>query len=332
MFDGLNDVDEATARRRCEERVFGPEEVVLKAGSPASGVLLVLSGALVIEVEGIEVGRAHAGDVVGEMALFTEGTRTANVFSVEQTKVLTLTREGYEELRDTMHPVAMNLERHALAAQIGHLRRVSERITELSDGTDASVSVPRKAFFASVRSLFGMGGGADLPSLERNRALRRSSLFGDVPDEALAFIAKRMSARAHEAGHFLCTEGKAGNEMYVVASGEVEVVCAIDGTRVHRLATLGEGSAFGLLALAHDRPRMASCVARSKVVVLVLDRAGYEALSEGPYLDASAFRRAMLRALSDQLAKANDEVARYEHATGEYRDIRPLLQAAGAVA
>lgn len=120
--------------------------------------------------------------------------------------------------------------------------------------------------------------------------------------------------------------------MFVIASGEVEVVCAIEGSRVHPLATLREGAAFGLLALAHDRPRMASCVARSDVVVLVLDREGYAALAGGPYLDASAFRRAMLRAVSEQLGKANEELAQFEHATGEHADIRPLLEAAVAVA
>lgn len=332
LFAGLNDVDEATAFRRCERREFQAGDLVFEEGAPAEAVLMLVDGSLSIEVDGVEVGTATSGGVIGEMALFQAGTRTANVYASEHSAALILTRQGYEELRDTMHPLAMNLERHALATQVQNLRRVSDRIADLAEGTVAEIRKPLKGFFASIRDLFGLGGGADLPEVERDQALRASELFGDVPDEALLFIARRMSARAFSAGHFLCTEGEPGEQMYLIVSGQIEVVVAVEGSRVQRLATLRAGAAFGLLALAQDRPRMASCIARTKVVVLCLSRDDWDALAQGPFLDASAFRRAMLRALSQQLTVANDQLASFEHMTGEFSELKPLLEAASAVA
>ncbi|MCO4745864.1 MAG: cyclic nucleotide-binding domain-containing protein [Proteobacteria bacterium] len=332
LFLGMNDVDEATALRRCEERVFEAGDVLFLEGAPAEAVLLIVEGTLGIDVDGVEVGTAEGGGVLGEMALFQQGTRTADVVAKSRTRVLVLTRTGYEELRDTMHPMAMNLERHALYAQIENLRRVSDRIADLAEGTVAEIRPPATGFFTAIARLFGIGGGADLPAIDRTAALAQSQLFGGVPPQALEAIAKHTTARAFSAGHFLCTEGQPGEEMFLIVSGQIEVVVAVEGSRVQRLATLRSGTAFGLLALAQDQPRMASCIARSKVVVLALDRANYAALAEGPYLDSSTFRRAMLRALSQQLAVANDQLAGFEHMTGEFAELKPLLEAAGAVA
>lgn len=332
LFSDMNDVDEATALRRCKECHFAAGDVVLREGAPAETVILLLEGTLVIEVDGVQVGTADAGGVVGEMALFQAGKRTADVFARTEARALVLTRAGYEELRDTMHPMAMNLERHALGAQIANLRRVSDRIADLAEGTMAEIRPPATGFFTAISRLFGIGGGAELPTFGRTDALRRSTLFGGVPDQALGAIAQHMTARAYSAGHFLCTEGQVGDEMYLIVSGQIEVVVAVEGSRVQRLATLREGAAFGLLALAEDLPRMASCIARTKVVVLSLDRAGYSTLAQGPYLDASVFRRAMLRALSQQLAVANDQLASFEHQTGEFAELRPLFDASAAVA
>lgn len=332
LFKGVNDVDEATALRRYEERCFESGEVIFRAGAAAEGVVLLVDGRLSIEVDGVEVGAVDAGAVLGEKALFESGTRTADVVALTRGRALILSRVGYEELRDTMHPIAMSLERHALHAQIANLRRVSDRIADLAEGTVAEIGPPSTGFFAAVARMFGIGGPRQLPELSRIAALKRSRLFGDVPDQALDVIADQMVARAFSAGHFLCTEGQPGEEMFLVVSGQVEVVVAVEGHRVQQLATLRNGAAFGLLALAEDRPRMASCIARTNVVVLTLEREGYAALSGGPYLDSSAFRRAMIRALSQQLEVANDQLASFEHLTGEFDELLPLMDAAGTVA
>jgi CRP-like cAMP-binding protein len=144
-------------------------------------------------------------------------------------------------------------------------------------------------------------------------ALRRTKLFGDVPDEVLLGIAMQMHPRAYGAGHLLCTEGERGGAMYVLDEGQVEVVVQVGGEeKIEKLATLEPGAAFGMVSLVQDRPRMSSCVAKTRVVVLELDRQGWDALVSDPYLPGSSFRRAMIRVISDQLKFTNGQLAAFE--------------------
>ena len=144
-------------------------------------------------------------------------------------------------------------------------------------------------------------------------------------------MAARMKAVRYPPGHFLCTEGETGTEMFLLVKGSVEVIMAVGGTQVECLATLEPGAAFGMVSLAEGTPRMASCVAFDMVDVLSIDRATFLDLALGPYLEASSFRRAMLRNLTAQLQRSNDRLAAYTHATGEYPVLRPLLEAASAL-
>ena len=71
------------------------------------------------------------------------------------------------------------------------------------------------------------------------------------------------------AGQTIFLEGQAGDFLYALMEGEVEIR---KGTKV--LATLGEGEIFGEMALLDNSPRSASAIAKSdcKVVRVNQDR------------------------------------------------------------
>jgi CRP-like cAMP-binding protein len=63
----------------------------------------------------------------------------------------------------------------------------------------------------------------------------------------------------------LCQEGKLGREAFVIVSGEVEVSRGAD-----HLATLGQGSVVGEMALLGHGPRTATVTAAGDVEALVM--------------------------------------------------------------
>jgi CRP-like cAMP-binding protein len=81
------------------------------------------------------------------------------------------------------------------------------------------------------------------------------------------------------------------------------------------VATLEPGAAFGMVSLAEEGTRMSSCVVREDARVHVLNALGWGALVNEPYMVGSTFRRAVIRAFSDQLDYSNAQLAHYENRT-----------------
>ncbi len=308
IFDGLNDIDAATARRHFHLHHLRPGEVLTRAGERSRGLAIVEEGELVAEVAGAEVGRIRSGDMLGEAGLFADMKRTATVRAVRPTTLSLLTREGYEALRDTVHPICLNIERATLLNQVRRLRAAGKQVAELGLGVPLPRR-PKSSFFDAVARLFGRG--ALQPTAgDALEALHRSPLFHGEPLPAVAPIAALFTPWTCCAGTFLCTEGEEGTAMFILARGEVEVLVAMAG-EPHQVATLEPGAAFGMVSLASGEPRMSSCVARGPCQIYRLDRDSWTRLVEEPYLVGSTFRRAVIRAFSDQLAYTNAQIAEY---------------------
>lgn len=67
-----------------------------------------------------------------------------------------------------------------------------------------------------------------------------------------------------------------------------------------------------MLALFNNRPRMASCVARTDVACLALSKERWDAVVDAHSPAGSALRGALIRCLSDQLAFANARLSQLD--------------------
>jgi len=87
------------------------------------------------------------------------------------------------------------------------------------------------------------------------------SIFSDLPEEALAELARRMSLRHYEPGEIILREGDLGEACHVIAHGEVRVLKRdpLDPRAAPiEVARLGTGALFGEFALLADRRRHAT--------------------------------------------------------------------------
>jgi NADH dehydrogenase len=89
------------------------------------------------------------------------------------------------------------------------------------------------------------------------------------------------AANAHyEPGETIFNEGDAGDSLFMVLSGRVEILKRF-GPQARVVRTLGPGEYFGEMALLGRHPRSATARALTALDLLVLSGSDFSALAEG---------------------------------------------------
>jgi CRP-like cAMP-binding protein len=117
--------------------------------------------------------------------------------------------------------------------------------------------------------------------------------------------------KVYEDGEHIIEQGEAGDCMYVVQQGEVEVVLENPDGEIP-LSVLKRGDVFGEMSLFTKQPRSATVRARGKARVLTVDKRGFlKRVHEDPSL---AFR--ILQKMSERIRSLNQELIRLRESGG----------------
>jgi CRP/FNR family cyclic AMP-dependent transcriptional regulator len=103
-------------------------------------------------------------------------------------------------------------------------------------------------------------------------------LFAWVLFDDLIARAHSVAERSFRSGEFVFRQGDAGDRIYVVKSGEVEVVRDDPEKGEVVLARLGKGAYFGEMALLSEAPRNASVRAATDLTALAIERDDFHSL------------------------------------------------------
>jgi PPM family protein phosphatase len=101
----------------------------------------------------------------------------------------------------------------------------------------------------------------------RAEVMAQLFLFEDLPFHARARVGRMVNERFVSPNEVVIDKGEAGNTMYVVVQGELEV--SIDGVAISRM---GPGDHFGELALVDAQPRSATVTSRGFGSLITIDR------------------------------------------------------------
>src|ERR1700712_1007754 len=131
--------------------------------------------------------------------------------------------------------------------------------------------------------------------------LRSIPMFQGLSEDDLGALSSSLVERSFRAGQAIMAQGDPGSEMYIVATGHVNIFLPGESSRRVSLKDTARGESFGELALFDDKPRSASALATTDAVLLALSR---ETLST--YL-ASRPRAAMniLNTMAERLRETN---------------------------
>ncbi|NBS56774.1 MAG: cation tolerance protein CutA [Betaproteobacteria bacterium] len=127
----------------------------------------------------------------------------------------------------------------------------------------------------------------------------RVPFFADIGAIAISDIVDRLRSRSYPEGATVIRKGAAGDSMFFIVSGEVEVRVG------ERTLELRDGDFFGEMALLDRKPRSADVVTLAPLTVLVLNVADfYQLAGQQPKLIAAIEAEAARRRSTDLQAPA----------------------------
>jgi CRP-like cAMP-binding protein len=145
--------------------------------------------------------------------------------------------------------------------------------------------------------------------VDKAEVLRRSPLFEMLSEAEIDVLAELSRPRRFAAGEVIFSEGDAGDALFVLESGEVEVVTRAPGGAVRPLAVLGPPDGFGEMSLVDREVRSATVRARTECAALQLTAENFTAFRKRSRDGFTLFLVNVARVLSGRLRETNQKLA-----------------------
>ena len=116
-----------------------------------------------------------------------------------------------------------------------------------------------------------------LSTLERVLTLREVPIFAELSPEDLEQIAQIAREQLYPAGWTIFREGDEGEVMFVIASGQVEIITGPPGSE-KIVAVRGAGDFVGETAIIDPGPRSASMITKNETRVLAIEGEAFKAI------------------------------------------------------
>jgi len=164
LFSGLSDQQIAWLDARLYHSAFPAGQDMMVTGMPGDRVYIILSGTVKVYIpqvdgEDVIVAILGPGDSVGELSPLDQNGRSANVITIEETKVLWMRQDDFKEALLTMPILAQNLI-HVLSSR---LRSSTNQIQALA-ALDVGGRVARQILaFADRYGVQGADGQVVIP-------------------------------------------------------------------------------------------------------------------------------------------------------------------------
>ena len=113
-----------------EERVLQAGELLFREGDPGTEAFQILEGALAMTVAGpsgpIEIARRGVRDIVGEMAVVLDASRSATATAIEPSRVAVVTGEVISRAMKSANPLLA----HMISSLSARLREEVARVKQ----------------------------------------------------------------------------------------------------------------------------------------------------------------------------------------------------------
>jgi len=157
--------------------------------------------------------------------------------------------------------------------KIGALIALTGIPSALVEDPDPLVKQVASQIFGEFTASTVLGNNA----MNRLLLLKRVALFKNLTMDELLLIDQGLEQSQVSQGNAIYAEGDWGVRLYIIASGDVQLVKAVDGAS-RELKQLNAGQYFGEVALFDDSPRWDSAIALSDCTLLKLEKSRFLSL------------------------------------------------------
>jgi CRP-like cAMP-binding protein len=135
LFSDLNQRQLKRIARDVKERTFNEGTSIVRQGEMSGiGFFLLVEGEASVVVDGRRVAKLGPGDHFGELALITEGTRTATVTALTPLRCLELTAWEFRDMAKEHQDITWKLLQHVVGVLSDERTRTSRASAEASLG------------------------------------------------------------------------------------------------------------------------------------------------------------------------------------------------------
>jgi CRP-like cAMP-binding protein len=142
--------------------------------------------------------------------------------------------------------------------------------------------------------------------LKVNEILKKVPFFQTLGKESMDFIVDRLKFHNFEKGVDVVKIGEPGDTMYIIVSGEVDVLIQGADGKENKVASIGEGSYFGEMALMTGEPRSATIRTNMPCEMFSLDKDDFDIILEKYPSISLSLGKIMSQRLRQTLAKASE--------------------------
>jgi len=156
--------------------------------------------------------------------------------------------------------------------------------------------------------------------------LSTSSLFGDLDEAEIERLAQKVIVKKVASGDFIYREGEVGSDIYLIASGAVDIVYKSDTGQIFTIGCMGQGSHFGETTLLTGKHHSVGIRASTKTKLLIITEKVFHELFDENSVVHNALERSLAERLqlSFYLLKENSETLQKGSASLESVDT-PVL-------
>ncbi len=188
------------------------------------------------------------------------------------------------------------------------------------------IAVSKTALAAVMAAVPAVREGLDRFSRERliKNLLQTSPLFVPFTKSQQGELLRRFEGHEIEPGVDIIREGERGQGLFLILSGEVDVVSHADTAQPVKLAHLRAGDMFGEMSLVTDQPTSATVRATTATTVLFLAREYVERLAEAVPEIQAYFEQMALNRARDNTLRADKGSIPIEAIDVDLSDVVPI--------